>query len=114
MYAFHCKALYIIYLYNSDGITRVPREVGDFPNVKIINLANNDISKISEDDELCDLKHLKILDLSFNNLTDIPECIKFLPKLQVLYLRGNDIPFAEILRLKDENMYLQIVMDEED
>jgi Leucine-rich repeat (LRR) protein len=81
--------------------------------VKIINLSNNDITRIKEDDGLCDLKHLKILDLSYNDLTEIPECIKFIPKLQVLYLRGNDIPFAEILRLKDENPYLQIVMDEE-
>jgi tetratricopeptide (TPR) repeat protein len=103
----------IIDLSNSDGITRVPREIADFPNVKIINLSNNDITRIKEDDGLCDLKHLKILDLSYNDLTEIPECIKFIPKLQVLYLRGNDIPFAEILRLKDENPYLQIVMDEE-
>ncbi len=103
----------IIDLSNSDGITRVPREIGDFPNVKIVNLSNNDIMRIKEDDGLCDLKNLKILDLSYNDLTSIPECIKFLPKLQVLYLRGNDIPFAEILRLKDENPHLQIVLDEE-
>jgi tetratricopeptide (TPR) repeat protein len=104
----------IIDLSNSEGMTRIPRELEDFPNVKILNLSNNDISRIKEDDGLCNLKELKILDLSYNELTEIPECIKFMPKLQVLYLRGNDILFAEILRLKDENMYLQIVMDEED
>ncbi|GEM_PF-4806290 len=108
------KEVDIIDLSNTDGLLRVPRELEDFPNVKILNLSNNDISRIKNDDGICGLKELKILDLSYNELTEIPECIKFLPKLQVLYLRGNDIPFAEILRLKDENMYLQIVMDEED
>lgn len=104
----------IIDLSNQDGVTKVPREISDFPNITILNLSNNDIMKIKDDDELCNLKNLRILDLSYNNLTQIPECIKYMPKLQVLYLRGNDIPFADILKLKDKNPYLQIVMDEEE
>lgn len=104
----------IIDLSNSDGVTRVPREIADFPNVEILNLSNNDITKIKDDDALCELQNLRILDLSYNELISIPECIKYMPKLQVLYLRGNDILFADILKLKDQNPYLQIVMDEEE
>lgn len=104
----------IIDLSNSDNLTRIPKELENFPNIQILNLSNNDITKISDNDPICDLKNLRILDLSFNNLSDIPNCIKALPKLQVLYLRGNDIPMAQILKLKDSNPLLQIVLEEDE
>lgn len=104
----------IIDLSNSDNLTRIPKEIENFTNVQILNLSNNDITKISDSDPICELKNLRILDLSYNDLSDIPNCIKALPKLQVLYLRGNDIPLAQILKLKDTNPLLQIVMDEDE
>jgi tetratricopeptide (TPR) repeat protein len=95
------------------GLTNVPDEVFECRNLKVLNFANNELTSISEDD-ICRLKNLQILDLTNNNLTELPECIKRMKKLQVLYIRGNDIPFSQILRFKDQLPQLQIIMDEEE
>ena len=106
------KDVEIIDFSNLD-LTNIPSEVFECRNLRVLNLANNEISNISDDD-ICTLKNLQILDLTNNNLTEIPECIKRMKKLQVLYVRGNDVPIAQILRIKDEMPHLQIVMDEEE
>jgi hypothetical protein len=68
-------------------IIEVPESIGNFKNLKMI-LFDNCIDSIP--DSICGLEKLRFIALMNNkNLTTVPECIKDLPNLFFLNLKGS-------------------------
>lgn len=76
-------------------------------NLTLINLTNDEISDLPSNFSL--FVNLKILVLSYNNFTEIPNCLFDLKSLSFLYLRSNRIRYIpdEIQNLKLEYLDLK-------
>ena len=67
----------------------IPKEIGNFSNIKVLSVIGNDITSIPE--EIGNLTSLTELHLSKNKLTSIPTTIGNLVNLEVLDLSGNNL-----------------------
>lgn len=74
-------------------------------NLKEINLSNNNISIL---DYLSNLENIQTIYLAENEITDISS-IMFLQKLKYIDLSGNDIPYDQIMELRDSGV--EVVFD---
>ena len=78
----------------------IPKEIGNFCNLKVLLLDNNRIRMLP--DELGKLKNLKILGLGWNILTSLPKTMKNLCSLHRLELHHNQIKvFPSVLCSSD-------------
>jgi uncharacterized protein YjbI with pentapeptide repeats len=92
-------------LYTSKWLTDIPKEILLYTNLEELYLDGTDLSKANLE-RLCNLTHLKILDLSECNLSKIPACFSSLKQLEELGLSLNhlsSIPESiyELSNLKD-------------
>ena len=70
----------------------LPESYGDFEILRVVNLSSNNFSKFPG--VLCGITSLEELDLSFNDIPEIPDDISKLVRLRRLLLYGNRIgPF---------------------
>ncbi|KAF9152209.1 cysteinyl-tRNA synthetase [Linnemannia schmuckeri] len=70
----------------------LPESYGDFEFLRVVNLSSNNFSKFPS--VLCRIASLEDLDLSFNDIPEIPDDISKLVRLRRLLLYGNRIgPF---------------------
>ena len=86
------KNLEILDLSNEDGsqaLTKIPEEVFQLKQIKVLKLRHNKIKIIP--DSIVNLSNLSELDLSSNQLTKLPEYLGNLSNLTKLYLWGNKI-----------------------
>jgi hypothetical protein len=67
----------------------VPEDLKKFKNLKILKLSYNDITKLPS--WIGDLKNLESIDLSFNKLESLPEELSDLNKLKILDLFNNNL-----------------------
>jgi internalin A len=82
----------------------IPDEISQLANLKILELARNQIEVIPE--AVAQSTSLTILDLEDNKITTIPLSIKLLPNLDKLDLRGNPISIPkEILNSAEKDQY---------
>ena len=73
-----------------EALTELPRLIPDrAPNVEILDLSGNNLTDLP--DWLPRLAKLEVLFLSYNKFTHIPEIIGKLPRLRMLGMRGNQI-----------------------
>jgi Leucine-rich repeat (LRR) protein len=102
------------------NLSRIPAEIGSLPNLYHLNLSHNQLTELPA--ALFSLKKLEEILLQNNQLTNLPAAINQLPHLRELYLgdnqlkslpdmstlknleililRGNPLPPAEIARAK--------------
>jgi Leucine-rich repeat (LRR) protein len=71
------------------NITYLPKEIGNFVNLKTIHLPDNNLTSLPE--EIENLINLRRLELSNNNLTSIPKEIGNLINLRKLELSNNNL-----------------------
>jgi Leucine-rich repeat (LRR) protein len=85
------ERLELTYLDFSDkNLTLIPQEeILLAPNIKILDLAANNISEIPS--WISEMQNLEFIDLSDNNFTGIPESIKYLNNLKFINFSGNGI-----------------------
>lgn len=100
--------------FKNDHLKEIPKEIGNLPHLKILDLSGNDFKILPEsignlreleelylnDDKYLDidnnmstlshLPRLKILHLENNHLKGVPKNIKRLKQLEMLYLNDND------------------------
>lgn len=80
-------------------LTRLPEEIKNFINLEEIYLGNSYIRQVNK---IKDLAHLKKLDLSTNELTELPEGYQTLPKsLQKIELKYNHLDKATPRSIKE-------------
>jgi len=70
-------------------LTEIPREIFNYPNLKILIISNNNISQLPP--EITRLKEMRHLDITGNKLLTVPKEIGMLKNLQFLSLRNNSI-----------------------
>lgn len=90
----------------SEGMNYLPSDITEYKNVERIELSNNpNLNFDSIGIILSYLPKLKVLDLSSNELTNIPKSLFLLKKLEVLILKNNkiiDLPnFLIQMNIKD-------------
>ncbi|MDW3649863.1 MAG: COR domain-containing protein [Bacteroidia bacterium] len=68
-------------------LTKLPKIIGDLPNLELLHLAWNELSSLPE--EIGSLKCLKTLHLSSNKFENIPKQITGLKNLKEFYARKN-------------------------
>ncbi|XP_078536216.1 leucine-rich repeat serine/threonine-protein kinase 2 isoform X2 [Lissotriton helveticus] len=77
---------------HSNRFTLFPINILEMTHIKYLDISRNDIGPFLQISPSMRCPALKHLDLSYNNLTSIPECIgDVLEKLQELILEGNKI-----------------------
>lgn len=78
---------------NTQGTTpliKIPRSITKFKNLERLVLQYNVIDELP--DFICELKNLEMIGVSDNpQLTSIPECIPFLPELDIVNLKNTGI-----------------------
>lgn len=79
-----------LFLYDSKWMTELPRELLLYTSLEELYLEGKDLSR-ADLNLLCNLKNLKLLDLSNCNLTSIPSCLNSLTRLEDLKLNLNHI-----------------------
>nr|XP_043638176.1 probable disease resistance protein At4g27220 [Erigeron canadensis] len=73
----------------SNNIIKLPSYKVNVPNLEIFFVCGNrDLSMISDEFIGC-MKKLKLLDISWNNISSLPQSFQLLTKLRTLDLRGN-------------------------
>ncbi|NEP52451.1 MAG: GTPase, partial [Moorea sp. SIO3C2] len=77
------------YEYGFPPLTKIPEEVFEIKQIKVLKLSHNEIKTIP--DSIVNLSNLSELDLSFNKLTELPECIGNLSNLTTLDLSFNKL-----------------------
>jgi len=91
----------------SDSAYPIPKLLGRFRKLKVINLSHNRLPRIEE--EIFHLENLRELHLNHNRLTTIPESLSRLAKLTALYLQHNKLRglpggIASLMKLKTLNL----------
>lgn len=76
----------------------VPDGISNLKQIKELNLADNRLLLVPA--SIGSLTNLEILDISMNQLTSLPEDIKNLKNLKQINLMGNNLPDAEISKVK--------------
>ncbi len=76
---------------NEQGIISLPENFGNLKNLKLLYLANNQLTALP--DNFYKLKSLQVLDLSSNQLTAFPMNIRQLFSLKVLKMNYNMLTF---------------------
>jgi len=94
-----------LFLYTSKWLTDIPKDILLYTNLEELYLGGTDLSKANLE-ILCNLTHLKVLDLSDCNLSKIPACFGSLIQLEELGISLNhlsSIPESiyELSNLKD-------------
>lgn len=85
----------------STPIIKVPRTITKFKNLNRIVLQFNVIDELP--DFICELKNLEMIGVSDNpKLTSVPECIAFLPELEIVNLKNTGI--ESVPKSFEENM----------
>ncbi len=74
---------------DKEKLTEIPAEVFDFDWLQVLNLSFNEITTLP--DPLASLQNLTILNLSFNGITTLPDAIASLQNLTYLNLGNNKI-----------------------
>ncbi|MFT5779298.1 MAG: Leucine-rich repeat (LRR) protein [Crocinitomicaceae bacterium] len=74
---------------SKDGLTKIPDEVFDHKEVKVLRLFGNQIDSISE--RIGELENLEELFLGRNLLTSLPASIGKLKKLRILSVQNNNL-----------------------
>jgi len=81
-------------------ITKIPPKLGSkFSCITELNLSNNRMSKLP--DELCQLRQLRSLDVSFNSFLSFPTIAFTLPVLEKVNAQKNFIADVDAERLKN-------------
>ncbi|MDA1508491.1 DUF5011 domain-containing protein [Bacillus cereus group sp. TH36-2LC] len=83
----YLTGLNALYIKNSN-LTEVPQQVLELKELKILDLSRNTITTIPDN---MSFDKLRVLDLSYNKITAVPDSIWELPKLQALLLSNNKI-----------------------
>ncbi|KAF9183787.1 cysteinyl-tRNA synthetase [Haplosporangium sp. Z 11] len=97
------RELTTLYL-QSNRLETIPESFQSFEHLRILNLSTNNFSKIPM--VLLDILTLEELDMSFNEITEVPEEISRLTRLRILLLFGNRIgPYlpttmSDLIRLR--------------
>lgn len=73
-------------------------DIGTLSQLVILNLSDNQLTEIP--DALTDLTQLQVLDLSHNNISTLPPAIHNFSELKLLRLTGNPIQAAELETIK--------------
>lgn len=77
-------------VYLKEGLTEVPRSILDrAPHVRLLDLSGNTLTSLPE--WLPELKSLEVLFVSLNRLSHVPEILGHMPKLRMIGMRGNQI-----------------------
>lgn len=77
-------------VYLSEGFQEVPRDLHTYAGtIRLLDLSNNQLTRLP--DWFADLTCLEIVFLSFNNFTHVPEVLGRLPRLKMLGMRNNNI-----------------------
>lgn len=102
-YILDMRSLENLDLSNNELSETLPAEIKNLSNLKILNLANNQMTNLPA--ELGQLKYLEELNLSNNNFTGLPHELGNLKNLKTLNLRGNNYSQADldIISAKLEN-----------
>lgn len=82
----------------SNRLREVPTGIKHLKQIKELNLADNRLLEVPS--EIGELTQLEILDLSMNQLTKLPDGLKNLKNLKQLNIIGNNLPDAEINKVK--------------
>lgn len=91
------------------GITKLSKNIGKLQNLKILNLSCQELTDLP--DEFKQLKNLEKLYLNKNKFTTIPIQISYLPKLEVLSMNGmmmsitKDFSFSNLKNLSFLSMH---------
>jgi Leucine-rich repeat (LRR) protein len=80
--------------------------------LKYLEISDNQITEIPEG--ISKLENLEYLSFQNNQITSLPEKLTFLRKLQTLDIRGNKIPMPEIEILKLSLPKCRILFDAEE
>lgn len=83
----YLTGLNALYIKNSN-LTEVPQQVLELNELKILDLSRNTITTIPDN---MSFDKLRVLDLSYNKITAVPDSVWELPKLQALLLSNNKI-----------------------
>uniref|UniRef100_UPI00397CC712 immunoglobulin-like domain-containing protein n=2 Tax=Bacillus cereus group TaxID=86661 RepID=UPI00397CC712 len=83
----YLTGLNALYIKNSN-LTEVPQQVLELKELKILDLSRNTITTIPDN---MSFDKLRVLDLSYNKITAVPDSVWELPKLQALLLSNNKI-----------------------
>ncbi|MED4384705.1 DUF5011 domain-containing protein, partial [Bacillus mobilis] len=83
----YLTGLNALYIKNSN-LTEVPQQVLELKELKILDLSRNSITTIPDN---MSFNKLRVLDLSYNKITEVPDSVWELPKLQALLLSNNKI-----------------------
>lgn len=89
------------------GLTTLPKEIGLFTNLKILDLSDNELTTLPQ--EISKLKQLKILDLSNNKIQILPNIIGELESLIILDIDSNNLKslpeeFTQLKKLTKLNL----------
>lgn len=74
---------------NGTDLKCLPRQIGELTHLRVLDLSNNQIQSLPK--EIGNLSNLEILDLKNNNLESLPIEISLLKKLKSINLSGNNI-----------------------
>lgn len=80
------------------GLTEIPKEVFDLPNLTALNLSNNRLSLIPS--EIAKLNKLVLLNLDNNQFTEIPKPVMIHSSILILQMRDNKIPKEEFKKIQ--------------
>ena len=76
---------------SKNRISYLPDQLGDLLNLKVLNLSRNQLDEKSFPQSMQRLQMLEEVNLSSNNLTEIPSFILDLPRIKVLHIAENRI-----------------------
>jgi len=76
---------------SKNRISYLPDQLGDLLNLKVLNLSRNQLDEKSFPQSMQRLQMLEEVNLSSNNLTEIPSFILDLPRIKVLHIAENKI-----------------------
>lgn len=74
---------------NKTEIEEIPNEISELTHITVLDISNNRLKKIPS--QIGELTNLKILDLRNNCLTELPHEIGLLKNLETLHLEGNSL-----------------------
>jgi Leucine-rich repeat (LRR) protein len=80
------------------GLTEIPAEVFDLPNLTVLNLSNNRLSDIPR--EIAKLNKLILLNLDNNQFADIPTPVAVHSSILILQMRDNKISKEEFKKVQ--------------
>ncbi|OLS27058.1 MAG: Internalin-A precursor [Candidatus Heimdallarchaeota archaeon LC_3] len=76
-------------LLTNKGLTRLPDEISQFKNLKILDISGNNFTEFP--DVICKLKNLEALSIQFNHIFELPEEISKLKNLKEFFLDCNHL-----------------------